>query len=64
MLTKKHFNDLVKIHADALNEANQNNFKAAYSIFEFKLRDYYSSLNPNFNDLKFQDQTQKLAKNL
>ena len=64
MLTKKHFNELVKIHAEALKEANQNNFKAAYSIFEFKLRDYYSESNSNFDDVKFQGQTQKLAESL
>ena len=61
MLTKKHFNELVKIHAEALKKANENDFQEAYSIFEFKLRDYYQSMNNNFNDRKFENQTQKLA---
>ena len=61
MLTKKHFNELVKIHAKALKEANQNNFQEAYSIFEFGLRNYYKSINPNFHDYTFQEKTQELA---
>ena len=62
MLTKKHFKQLAKIHGDALKEMNEGNSKSAYSIFEFGLRDFYRSINPNFNDEKFELATLKLSK--
>ena len=62
MLTKKHFKQLAKIHGDALKEMNEGNSKSAYSIFEFGLRDFYRSINTNFNDEKFELATLKLSK--
>ena len=62
MLTKKHFKQLAKIHGDALKEMEEGNSKSAYSIFEFGLRDFYRSINPNFNDEKFELATLKLSK--
>ena len=62
MLTRKHFNYLVKIHAEALKEARQGNFEDAYSIFEFKLRDFYKTQNLNYNDFEFETETGRLAR--
>jgi hypothetical protein len=39
----------------------EGNPKSAYSIFEFGLRDFYRSINPNFNDEKFELATHKLS---
>jgi len=61
MLTKKHFKELTKIHAKALKAIKDNDPKTAYNIFEFGLRDFYQSINVNFDDLKFEKRTQKLA---
>jgi hypothetical protein len=62
MLTKKHFKELAKIHAEALKEIDNNEPKNAYAIFEFGLRDFYQKINHNFDDVKFMEYTQKLAK--
>ena len=61
MLTKKHFKALTKIHAKALKAMKDNEPKTAYNIFEFGLRDFYQSINVNFDDFKFEKRTQKDA---
>ena len=64
MITKKDFQELVKIHAKSLLALNDGEPIVAHGILEFGLRDFYKKIIPNYCDSHFLEFKERLAKKL
>ena len=60
MLTKKHFEQLAKIHGEAYKLKAEGKLEEAFIIFDGGLKNFYREDNPKFNSIIF---AKAIAKN-
>ena len=61
-LTKKHFEELAKIHGNAYRMKSQGHLETAFRIFDQGLNSFYAKNNPRFDSLLFARSVAKYSK--
>ena len=62
MLTKKHFEELAKIHGNAYRMMSQGHLETAFRIFDGGLRNFYTKTNSRFDSITFAKAVTKYSK--